>query len=52
MVSSHQTKDLECFADSSNSLPRLDCNSTTDVFSFTLRTALSAIVSDLGVDVQ
>ena len=38
-----------------HSLPRPDCNSTADVPSFTLRTALSAIpsVSDLcGVDVQ
>ena len=62
-VSSHQTRGLERFADSSNNsmesahhfLSRPDCNNTAEVPSFTLRTALSAIpfVSDLcGVDVQ
>ena len=62
-VALHQTRDLECFADSS-SIPwkptiifssRTDCNSTADVPSSILRIALSAIplVSDLcGVDVQ
>ena len=40
MVSFHQTRDLECFAESSSiqsahhSLPRPDCNSTADVPSF------------------
>ena len=59
----HQTRDLECFADRKNipwNLPtifssRPDCNSTADVRSFTMRTALFAIpfVSDLcSIDVQ
>ena len=55
VVSSHQTRDLECFADSSNIPWNPACNNTADVPSFTLRTALSAIpfVSDLcGVDVH
>ena len=58
-VSSHQTRDLECFADSS-SIPwnpsnhfssRPDCNSTAEVPSLILCTALSAIplVSNLVV---
>ena len=45
---SHQTLDLECFADSSNipefahhSMFRPNCNHTTDVPSMILRTALS-----------
>ena len=58
-VFSHQTRDLECFAEHSmdpahQCSSRPDCNSTADVPPFTLRTALSAIpfVSDLcGVDV-
>ena len=60
---SHQTRDLECFADRYTipwNLPTIFhpdpiANSTADVPSFTLRTALSAIplVSDLcGVEVQ
>ena len=61
MVSSHQIRDPEYFADSSNILwnqPTIDYpdrTATADVTSFTLRTAHSAIplVSDLsGVDVQ
>ena len=63
MVSSQLTRDLECSAESSSTpwnpptilLSRHDCNSTADVPSWTLRTALSAIpfVSDLcDVDVQ
>ena len=60
MRSSNQTRDPECFADR-KSIPWnlhtifLDCNSTADVPSFTLRAAPSAIpfVCDLcGVDVQ
>ena len=45
-VSSHQTRDLERFAESSD-IPR---NQPTEVLSFTLRTALSAIplVSEQG----
>ena len=63
MVSSHQTRDLECFADSSSVPwnpptifhPDLIGNSTADVSSLAPRAALSAIpfVSDLcGVDVD
>ena len=62
-VPSHQTRDLECFADGINipgnqptiRCPKPGCNISADVPSFTLRTALSAIpfVSDLcAVDVQ
>ena len=58
MVSSHQTRDLECVADSSNTPwdpPTILCPDLTATPSFTLRTALSAIpvVSDLcGVDIE
>ena len=61
MESSHQTRDLDCFADSSNipwNLPTIfhpDLITTVPQTYFTLRTALSAIsfVCDLcGVDVQ
>ena len=63
MVSSHRTRDLECFAESNNTPwnpPTIHCPDRTAIApqmfpSFSLRTALSAIpcVSDLcGVDVQ
>ena len=55
-ASSHQTRDLECFADSSHIPWNPPTNFHPDVIaSFTLRTALSAtpLVSDLcGVDAQ
>ena len=60
MVSSHQTRDLQCFEESSN-IPweqptifssRPDDNSTADVPSFTLRTFFPRTENEIRVDLQ